>query len=63
MSKPKKKNGSSPKPEKRKRGLASEILAVFMIFFGVFCLLSLVSYDSGDPSWANIPAAGHRVHN
>jgi DNA segregation ATPase FtsK/SpoIIIE, S-DNA-T family len=63
MSKPKKKNGSSPKPEKRKRGLASEIMAVFMIFFGIFCLLSLVSYDSGDPSWANIPAAGQKVHN
>jgi DNA segregation ATPase FtsK/SpoIIIE, S-DNA-T family len=60
---PAKRNGASSRPEKRKPGLAVEIVAVFMIFVGIFALLSLVSYDSRDPSWANSLEAGHGVRN
>ncbi len=49
--------------EKRKEGRAAEIAAVFLLFAGIFCLICLVSYDSRDPSWANVPPAGHRVQN
>ncbi len=60
---PAKRNGASSRPEKRKPGLAAEIVAVLMIFVGIFALLSLVSYDSRDPSWANSLEAGHGVRN
>ena len=60
---PAKRNGASSRPEKRKPGLAVEIIAVLMIFVGIFALLSLASYDSRDPSWANSLEAGHGVHN
>jgi DNA segregation ATPase FtsK/SpoIIIE, S-DNA-T family len=49
--------------EKQKGNRLAEITAVLMIFFGLFCLISLISYDSRDPSWANVPPAGHSVHN
>ncbi len=63
MKVPNKKNGRAPKAEKPKTGRAAEIVAVLMIAFAVFSLICLISYDSRDPSWANIPPAGHRVHN
>jgi DNA segregation ATPase FtsK/SpoIIIE, S-DNA-T family len=49
--------------EKRQGSRAAEIAAVFLIFSGIFSLICLVSYDSRDPSWANVPATGHAVHN
>ncbi len=58
-----KRNGTSSRPEKRKPGLAVEIVAVLMIFVGIFALLSLASYNHRDPSWANSLEAGHGVHN
>ncbi len=58
-----KRNGASSRPEKRKPGLAAEIVAVLLIFIGIFALLSLASYDSRDPSWANSLEAGHGVRN
>ena len=60
---PAKRNGASSRSEKRKPGLAAEIVAVLMIFVGIFALLCLVSYDARDPSWANSLEAGHGVHN
>ena len=58
-----KRNGALPGVEKRKPGLTIEIIAILMIFVGIFALLSLASYDSRDPSWANSLEAGHGVHN
>jgi S-DNA-T family DNA segregation ATPase FtsK/SpoIIIE len=63
MKDPYKKNGRAPKTGKPKAGRAAEITAVLMISFAVFSMLCLTSYDSRDPSWANIPPAGHMVHN
>jgi S-DNA-T family DNA segregation ATPase FtsK/SpoIIIE len=53
----------------RKRGIRSfEIAGIFLIFLAVFIFLSLVSYDSRDPSWtntgwANTSAASQKIHN
>jgi len=63
MKDPNKKNGRAPKAGKPKAGRAAEITAVLMISFAVFSMICLTSYDSRDPSWANIPPAGHKVHN
>jgi S-DNA-T family DNA segregation ATPase FtsK/SpoIIIE len=63
MKDPNKKNGRTPKAGKPKAGRATEITAVLMIFFAVFSIICLISYDSHDPSWANVPPAGHKVHN
>ena len=60
---PNKRNDRTPKPEKPKGGRTAEVVAVLMIAFAVFSLLCLASYDSRDPSWANVPPAGHRVQN
>ncbi len=56
-------NGASSRPEKRKPVLAVEIVAVLMIFVGIFAFLSLASYDSRDPSWATSLEAGRGAHN
>ena len=63
MKDPKKKNGRAPKAEKPRGDRAAEITAVLMIFVAVFFAVCLASYDSRDPSWANVPPAGHKVHN
>jgi len=57
------KSGRAPKAGKPKVGRAAEITAVLMISFAVFSIICLISYDSRDPSWANVPPAGHRIHN
>ncbi len=53
----------------RKRGIRSfEIAGIFLIFLAVFIFLSLISYDSRDPSWtntgwANASVASQKIHN
>ena len=53
----------------KKRGIRSfEITGIFLIFFAVFIFISLISYDSRDPSWtntgwANASAASQKIHN
>ena len=43
--------------------MAAEVTGLFLIFLGLFALLSLVSYSPRDPSWASAAAAGQGVHN
>ncbi len=62
MKKPKK-GGANGKPAARKPGLALEITGLVLLFFALFSLVSLVSYDSKDPSFASTPPPGHHVHN
>jgi len=38
-------------------------MAVLMIFVALFMIISLISYDSQDPSWANAAPPNQRVHN
>jgi S-DNA-T family DNA segregation ATPase FtsK/SpoIIIE len=53
----------------RKRGIRSfEIAGIFLIFLAVFIFISLISYDSRDPSWtntgwANASVASQKIHN
>ncbi|MDD8021280.1 MAG: DNA translocase FtsK [Acidobacteriota bacterium] len=47
----------------QKSGLFIEIISLFFIFLAVFSLISLISYDPADPSWANTPPPGHKTHN
>jgi S-DNA-T family DNA segregation ATPase FtsK/SpoIIIE len=52
-----------------KRGIRSfEIAGIFLIFLAIFIFISLVSYDSRDPSWTNTgwtntSAASQKIHN
>jgi len=57
------KNGRAGKAVPKKSGLAVEITGVVLIFLALFALISVVSYDAGDPSFATTPAAGHNVRN
>ncbi len=59
----KKTSPSRPKPKKKKRIRTSEILAVLLLFLALFLLLSLISYDSKDPSWANVASSQQKTHN
>ena len=53
----------------RKRGIRSfEIIGIFLIFLAVFIFLSLISYDSRDPSWTNTgwakaSVSSQKIHN
>ena len=39
---------------RRKKGVRSpEIIGIFLIFLAIFIFISLISYDSQDPSWTN----------
>jgi S-DNA-T family DNA segregation ATPase FtsK/SpoIIIE len=51
------------RPGAKTQSRAIEIVGLALLFFALFSLIGLISYDSGDPSFANAPAPGHRVHN
>jgi S-DNA-T family DNA segregation ATPase FtsK/SpoIIIE len=63
--KPKKKKcGTPPKKEgKKKRFRSVEIFSLLVLFFALFSALSLISYNSHDPSWASVAAPGSKVAN
>ena len=60
---------SSPLKFLKKREIRSfEIAGIFLIFFAVFIFISLISYDSRDPSWTNTgwataSDASQKIHN
>jgi S-DNA-T family DNA segregation ATPase FtsK/SpoIIIE len=56
-------NGKNGKAQPKKHGLAVEITGVVLIFLALFALISVVSYNAKDPSFANIPPPGHRIRN
>ncbi|MGD2245578.1 MAG: DNA translocase FtsK 4TM domain-containing protein [Candidatus Aminicenantes bacterium] len=53
---------SSKKPQK-KRISSAEMTGVLLALIAVFILISLVSYDSLDPSWATGSSPGQKIHN
>ena len=57
------KNGKGAKAAARKSALAVEITGVLLVFVALFALISVISYDSKDPSFANVPPAGYHVRN
>ncbi len=64
MKKKKKRSAKSLKysPQK-KRSYSGEIAGVLLILLAAFILLSLISYDSHDPSWATGSSAEQDIHN
>jgi len=54
---------------RRKKGIrSSDIIGIILVFLAVFFFISLISYNSSDPSWTNTGWAeaqpsGQRVHN
>jgi len=56
-------NGRNGKGAPKKSALAVEITGVALIFLSLFALISVASYDAGDPSFAATPADGHGVRN
>lgn len=59
----KKTSPSRPKPKRKKRIRTSEILAILLLFLALFIFISLISYDSKDPSWANVTPSQQKIHN
>jgi len=55
--------GRNGKAAAKKQALAVEITGVILVFLALFGLVSVVSYQSTDPSFANVPPAGYRVRN
>ena len=58
MKKPKK-GAANGKPSARKQSRAVEIIGLLLLFLAIFSLISLVSYDSKDPSFANVTPGRH----
>ncbi len=62
--KKKNKSGTTPhKPKRKKRVRPSEIIAIVLVFLALFIFLSLISYDSKDPSWANVTSSNQKIQN
>jgi S-DNA-T family DNA segregation ATPase FtsK/SpoIIIE len=55
-------NGARSAP-KKSRPLAAEIAGIVLLFAALFLLVSLIGYDSADPSWAHAGPPGQKVHN
>lgn len=59
---------SLPRSRRKKGVRSSDIIGIILVFLAVFFFISLISYDSSDPSWTNTGWAeaqlsGQRVHN
>jgi len=50
--------------KKRKSRIKSlEIFGLFLIFFAILLFISLISYNSQDPSWASVSTSTQKIHN
>jgi len=59
-------NGRSAKNGKaaaKKQALAVEVTGVLLVFLALFALVSVISFDPKDPSFATAPTAGQEVRN
>jgi len=65
MTKRRKSARSGPRPNqpKKNREFGSEITGIILLLIGFFFLLSLVSYDAHDPSWAQATSSVQKIHN
>ena len=65
MSKRKRKTkaAASRKPKKKNRIKISEITGIILVLTSLFLLLSLISYDPQDPSWASTASIQRKVTN
>ncbi len=64
MKKPKKKPARrAVKKDNKRTGRSVEISAVLLLFLALFSLISLISYNPNDPSFANVPPPGTKAQN
>ncbi len=49
--------------KRKKRARISEIIGVLFISLALFCLISLASYNSQDPSWASVTPSTQKIQN
>ena len=64
MKRRKKKKPAGPAKSSRKKAFRSrEVFGVLLLLFGLYSFISLVSYDSHDPSWANVTSPGYKARN
>lgn len=61
MTRGKKSHRKSSQKKPEKRNIRREITGVFLIFLAFFLLISLISYNPEDPSWAS--SSGDKIHN
>jgi len=61
--KKKKLNILSQKSKRKHRSRFPEIIGILLLFLAVFSLISLVSYNPQDPSWANVTSSSQKIHN
>jgi S-DNA-T family DNA segregation ATPase FtsK/SpoIIIE len=59
---------SLPRSRRKKGVRSSDIIGIILVFLAVFFFISLISYNSSDPSWTNTGWAeaqpsGQRIHN
>jgi S-DNA-T family DNA segregation ATPase FtsK/SpoIIIE len=54
---------TAPKKDRKLRVKSPEIIGLLLIFVGIFLFLSLISYDSLDPSWASTSSADQKIQN
>jgi S-DNA-T family DNA segregation ATPase FtsK/SpoIIIE len=54
---------AEPKSSGKKRVRTAEIVGVLLVFFALFLLVSIFSYNSKDPSWASLAPSGSHTRN
>ena len=59
----KKQAASNQKSKRKKRLRTSEIIGIFLFFLAIFLFISLISYDSKDPSWASATPSDQKISN
>jgi S-DNA-T family DNA segregation ATPase FtsK/SpoIIIE len=57
------KNGKNGQAAAKKGALAVEITGVLLVFLALFGFISVISFDSKDPSFDTLPTAGHSIRN
>ena len=46
-----------------KKSISSEIIGITLIFLGLLLIVSLISYNPHDPSWASVSTSDQTTHN
>lgn len=51
------------KKNKKRPRITADILGILLLFSAIFLFLSLITYDSQDPSWASSSSNEQKIHN
>jgi len=53
----------SGKKNKKRPRITADILGILLLFSAIFLFLSLITYNSQDPSWASSSSSEQKIHN